>query len=289
MRHRRSHGGVSHSGSHQALVDSHQEKMVSQTAPTNLQHRRTETLNENMVALRTWNRKFLDWLGHPLPDDYLAFDCETQGLKRDWALPVDIGHCVVRGRESRNQGNFVVNWYGYPGVDDEWFTYTLEKTYKAMREQGKEYRYTPEFVRKHGKDPTKVLKFYYDLFKLNRHQGAKFVGHNAWFFDSELLQNVLDEAAGLIWQFDENELYDTGAMEKAFRGELEPFPDEHTLKQYFLRVHHAFKPGVKWNIEICMERYDILQRFELDWRKIHGAGEDAYVSHLLFEEHRSIE
>lgn len=238
-----------------------------------------------MLAI-TWNEKFLDWLGHPLPDDYLSFDCETQGLKRDWALPLDIGHCVVRGRKPVHQGNFVLNWIGYPGVDEEWLDYTLKKTAFHMADNRKPYRYTMDFLRQHGRDPTEVLGFYYKLFKTNRQANAKFVGHNAWFFDSELLQNIMLEACKLTWTFDENELYDTGGMEKALRGDLEPLPDEHTLKQYFLRVHHAYKKGVKWNIEACVERYDMERRFDLEKKHLHGAGEDAYVSHLLFEEHR---
>lgn len=237
----------------------------------------------------TWNRKFLDWLGHPLPDDYLAFDCETQGLKRDWALPVEIGHCLVRGRKPVNQGNFVLNWIGYPGVDEDWLDHTLKKTAFHMSERGKPYKYTLDYLRRHGRDPVEVIGFYYKLFKANRNAGAKFVGHNAWFFDCELLTNVFLEACGLRWTWGDNEVYDSGGMEKALLADLEPFYDEHTLRQYFLRIHHAPKKGLYWNIEACVERYKMEERFGLSMKDLHGTAEDSFVCHLLFEEHRNTE
>lgn len=241
------------------------------------------------MASRTWNSRFLDWLGHPLPASYLAFDCETNGLQNDWSLPVDMGFCLVRNRRVVKQGDQVLNWVGYPGVDADWLEATLKRTAAAMKRQGKPYRYTMDFLRRHGHSPERVLYFYWRIFRKTRKRGYKFIGHNAWHFDSKLVSNILREACGLRWVFGPGELYDTGGMEKALlAGDLAPREDEYTLQDYFRRVHAARRRGVRWSIEHCVARYDLCRRFGLQERDLHGAGADAYVSHLLFEEHRKL-
>lgn len=234
----------------------------------------------------TWNQNFLRWYGAALPDNYLTFDCETNGLKRDWALPLEIGHCIVRDRKPVHRGHFVLNWDGYPGVETDWLCSTMAQIRKQMGAQGKPYRYDLDYLHQYGKDPTTVLEFYYRLFTKNRAAGAFFVGHNAWSFDSPLLTSVMMESLGVSWVFDENELFDTGGMEKSLLGDIPPFPDDRSLKDFFLRACHAYRKGVKWNIDACIERYDMHNRFELG--EAHGAEEDAYVAHLLFEEHRNV-
>lgn len=236
--------------------------------------------------MERWSRLFHEWYGKPLPDSYLVFDIETTGLKRDWALPVDIGHTIVRDRCVVHRGNFLLNWVDYPGVDRGWLEEQLVRVTAAMREQGKSYHYSIERLAAEGRDPYEVLTFYYQLFEKNRRTGASFVGHNAWFFDSVLFTNVVAETCDLVWEFKPNEIFDTGAIAKAILGDLPPYPDEKTLKQYFLRVKHAHRKGIKWSIEHCIEQFDLLNRFNLNPADLHGAGPDSYVAHLLFEEFR---
>lgn len=236
--------------------------------------------------MERWSRIFREWYGKPLPLDYLVFDMETTGLKRDWHLPVDIGHTIVRGGKVVHQGSFLLNWTGYPGVDRERIVQDLAKVEKAMTAQGKAFHYPIERLEEEGKDPFDVLTFYYQLFTKNRRAGAKFVGHNAWFFDAVMFRSICEETTDLVWEFRPNELFDTGAMTKAVIGNFEPYPDEKTLKQYFLRVKNAYAKGVKWSIEACIERYDLVNKFGLKPEQLHGAGNDSYVAHLLFEEYR---
>lgn len=237
--------------------------------------------------MRRWNRLFLEWYGTALPDDYLVFDLETTGLKRDWALPIDFGWAVVRAREIVNQGNMLLNWSEYPGVERDWLFECLRKIQQSMAKRGKNFPYTVDLLERRGKPPEKVLGFAYELFRRNRQAKASFVGHNAWFFDSELITHVFGEACGLEWEFGGNELFDTGGMEKAMLANLIPYPDETTLKEYFLRVHHNYQPGIKWNIEACVLRHDLEERYGISLSELHGnAGLDAKVAHLLLEEHR---
>lgn len=236
--------------------------------------------------MERWSKIFLEWYGKPLPVDYLVFDLETTGLKRDWHLPVDIGHTIVRNKKVVHQGNFLLNWTGYPGVDREQLAADLNKVAAAMQAQGKLHHYPIERLEAEGHDPFKVLTFYYQLFTKNRRAGAKFVGHNAWFFDAVMFSHVLEEATDLVWEFKPDEIFDTGAMFKAVRGNLAPYPDEKTLQEYFLRVKNSYMKGVKWNIEACIEHFDLANKYGLDTSELHGAKSDSYVAHLLFEEHR---
>ena len=75
-------------------------------------------------------------------------------------------------------------------------------------------------------------------------------------------------------------------MEKALRADMAPFPEDKHLKGFFRRVKNARRKGIKWKIEVCIERYNLAERFDLDLTKLHGAEADCYVCHLLFEEHR---
>jgi DNA polymerase III epsilon subunit-like protein len=237
--------------------------------------------------LTEWTEKFLDWLGRPLPDNYLTFDCETTGLAQTWDLPVEIGHCVVRNRKVVHKGVYILNWVGWPGVETEWLAERFDKVRTAMAEQGKPYNYSVERLQAEGKAPEKVLAYYHKLFTRNRREGAKFVSHNGWAFDSNILRETFSQSCGLIWDFGVDEMFDTGGMEKALRGELEPHPDEHTLKEFFLRVHARRLAGVRWAIEVCVDRYNLLEGTGLTKEDLHDAGKDSFVTHLLFEEHRN--
>ncbi len=234
--------------------------------------------------MRRWSKIFLEWYGKPLPLDYLVFDLETTGLKRDWHLPVDIGHTIVRNKKVVHQGNFLLNWTGYPGVERERLVADLNKVAAAMQAQGKPHHYPIERLEAEGKDPFEVLVFYYQLFTKNRRAGAKFVGHNALFFDAVMFSHIVEEATELVWEFKPNEVFDTGVMFKITQGGLAPRPDEKSLKEYFLRAKNAYMKGVKWNIESCVKQYHLAERFGLG--ELHGAAADSYVSHLLFEELR---
>lgn len=236
-----------------------------------------------------WYQKFHEWYAGPWPDSYLSWDMETSGLKLDYDLPVDIGHTLVRDGQVVHRGGFLLNWVNYPGIDSYWLEERLSNVAYHMEQQGKTYHYSVARMAEEGKDPYQVLKFYCDLFQKNRNVGGAFLGHGVWHFDSRMFANILYEVCGFKWEFDENELWDSGAIEKAVVGNIEPFPDEKTLKDYFLRVHYSRRPGLKWNIETCIERHNLAERFDLDLDELHGAEADSFVSHLLYQELKAIE
>jgi hypothetical protein len=235
-----------------------------------------------------WRRKFFEWYNGHWPEDYISWDMETTGFKTDYDLPVDIGHVVVRGGNLVDRGGTLLNWPDYPGIEEGWLHERMDKTAFNMQKQGKTYGYSVKRLRAEGEDPYEVLKRYYTLFQENRESGGSFLGHGVWHFDSKMFSHCLQETCGLSWEFGENELWDSGAIDKATQAQMEPFPDEHTLKKYFLRVHYSRKKGVYWNIESCVERYKLAERYGVDVDELHGAEADSYVSHLLFEDLRAL-
>lgn len=236
-------------------------------------------------VLRRWSNYFECTYGSQLPEDYLCFDCETTGLVRATDLPLEIGHTIVRGGVAINQGSMVLDWTSDSRVDQNWLRQRLHETRRSMLARGAAYRFTPEVLRAEGRPPNEVLGFYHKLFTTNRKAGAFFVGQNAIFFDVFLLEDCFRQFLGNRFEFGENEVFDTGTMEKAcIIGEL-PRPNE-TLRQYFLRIKYIRAGGVLWNLTACAGRYGLPQKHQLDMRLTHTAKFDSYVCHLLFEQHR---
>lgn len=234
--------------------------------------------------LRQWSDYFRDVYHDVLPRDYMCFDCETTGLRRE-DIPVEIGHVIVRDCQIVQQGSFVLDWTSHPKMPRDWLGERLRETAARMRERGLQYRFTPELLQSEGVDANRVLRFYRDLFLRNRGATAFFVGHNSWFCDAPLLEACFREFLQEDFQFDENEMFDTGGMEKACLLGILPEKGE-TMKKYFMRVRHAYAPGTHWNIQACVERHGLQQRHSLDTSALHGAQYDSYVTHLIFEEHR---
>lgn len=238
--------------------------------------------------MHRWTKQFRDWYGHSLPDDYMTFDIESTGFSRKWDLPIDVGYCLVRGREVAATGNYLLNWTVYPGVEQDWLEGRIDKVISGMSKQGKAFPYSLQRLKEEGRDPYDVLRFYHELIIANREAGAAFVGHNAWSFDASMLTSCFSQVLGVDFEFGENELFDCGGMEKAIiAGDLEPFADEKTLKEYFSRICAAPRKGVFWNAEACIDRYNLLDKFEsMGLDNLHTAVVGSYVSHLLFEELR---
>ena len=235
--------------------------------------------------LKRWSAYFEKTYGSRLPEDYICFDCETTGLSRNTDLPVEIGHVIVRGRKVVNEGSFVLNWADDNRIDATWLRTKLHETKRTMNARGCGYRFTPELLRAEGSKPNKILGFYRDLFLCNRQAGGFLVGQNAWFFDAFLLEGCFQFFLQKPFSFQENELFDTGTMEKAcLMGELPR--DKETLRQYFLRIKNMRMTGAQWSLGACAERHGLVAKHGLDMKQAHTAKFDSFVCHLLFEEHR---
>jgi len=243
-----------------------------------------------------WEDRLFEWLGHGLPIDYLAFDCETTGLSPTEDLPIDFGYAIMRDGVITNSGSWILDWTRRPDlVEPEWLADKLDYVAYQFKLQGKPYHYSLQRLREEGRDPVKVLSYALKLFDANRADAkAMFAGHNATAFDSAMLHSCFHEYLGSAWRFDDNDIFDTGCMEKALETArqyqnpsqwLLPNPGE-TMRSFFIRVKNARRAGVKWNIEACVERYELVQKRLVDPRKLHGAEADARVCCTLIEMHR---
>ena len=249
-----------------------------------------------MSELSQWEDWLFKWLGHGLPSDYLSFDCETTGIDVREDLPVDIGYALVRDQQIVNSGSWILDWTRRPDlVEPGWLADKLAFLKYHFRLKNKPYHYSVEVLRERGKDPIRVLKFARDLFECNRTKAeAMFVGHNATAFDSALLQNAFREYLGDAWTFRDNDIFDTGCMEKALETARQyqnpsqwiiPAPGE-SMRTFFLRAQRARRAGVFWNIEACVKRYNLIEKGGVDPSKLHGAEADAKVCCMLVEMHR---
>lgn len=233
-----------------------------------------------------WSRAFQELVGD-LPADYMAFDLETTGFIRERDLPVDIGVVIVREREVVFMDHFVLDWTSYAQVDQTTLARRLRRVGQEMARDGRRWVYTPAYLRQHGEDPLWVLDQFHDLLWTNREAGASLVGHNAWSFDLAMLHYLFEECGG-TFRCEENELFDTGGMEKALQLEKLPRPGE-TLKEFFARVINHRVAGVRWNIAECVDRYGLLTSDSpFGKEQLHTALADAYFTHRLMELHRSL-
>lgn len=233
-----------------------------------------------MSSRTIWCDEFRRFYGRDLPDDYLVFDLETTGLESD-ALPTEIGHVIVRGRQIVHQGAFYLNWPQDPRVDQGWLRNRLEQVQRDFWRRGQPFYIDYELLLTQGQPVARVLDFYHELFTHNREAGALFLGHNAWRFDAPRLGLTFERFRELRWYFWSGELLDTGLLTKALMLSLLPRSGEQ-LEKYYRRVLNR-RAGPSWSLKACCQYYGLVDKYGLDEAQLHGAGYDCYVTHLVFE------
>lgn len=244
-------------------------------------------------VLRHFDRYFNRRFKAGLPSNYCCWDLETTGFKRDDDLILEIGHCIVHNREPANRMATLLDWTRSDHVDQTWLrdqlAYVKEKVERDEdgNPSGKHFHITYDRLRDEGVPPEDALEFYFDLFTRIHDGGGFFVGQNSYGFDAEFFACQTDEFLGERFVFEPDSMIDVGALEKSTQLGMIVFDDE-TLKDYFRRVAHYSRKGVKWNIEHCAAKYNLAELYDLDLSKLHGAGEDSYICHLIYEEIRGL-
>ena len=219
-------------------------------------------------------------------DFYLVIDCETTGPARDWDLVYELGYCLMDRGECVTEGEILLNWADHPDVNENWLRDRMAAVAERMKQNGGTFSGSIERMRQEGIKPELGLRKYLQLLRQVRKSNGYFVGHNAWAFDVKFLQNQLREYLGSMFTFRDDEVMDTGAIEKgAMLGQM-PKPDD-TPKSYFSRVCATRAAGVKWSIDHCVKKYGLAERYGLDMSMAHRAGFDAAVTAILFEEFRA--
>jgi len=125
------------------------------------------------------------------------------------------------------------------------------------------------------------------------------VGHNLFFAEVSMLNANFDGFLGKRFDFPKNNVFDTGALEKASRAIVSdnpkireradlwlPQPDD-TLTTYFRRVVKTPAKGIFWNLGECAKKYGIDKKLNIKPEDMHSAKTDALVTHHLMEAFRS--
>jgi len=249
--------------------------------------------------IRTILNKWKTELGE-LPQSYFCFDLETTGFKFSWDksdpgetqcgddLIVELGFCAVKNGQAEYYQGHILDWTRNPYVEEAFLRHKLDSCREHMARQGRTYRFDYETLREHGKDPVQVLDWYRRRLLKARQEGNLFVGHNICNFDARVFAQGTEEWLGKRFDFQENEILDTAAIEKASQVGMAPLPEE-SMMRYFKRVMATPWADCKYNLDNhCVQKYRLEEKYELDSEQDHTAGYDAMLTHLLIEEYREI-
>ena len=256
-----------------------------------------QPINEKKVLsmiVNSWSEDFKKRYGVDLPTDYCSWDLETTGFSKT-DLIVEIGHCIAHDGQAVHRMNAVLDWTKHEYVDQKWLKERLEYVRKQVefdkdgKPTGKKYHMTYDRMAAEGQPPEEVLEFYFNLFWKMRQNDGFWIGQNLLSFDERVFNQHLQEFVGYEWKFEQDEVFDVGAIFKATNLTLLPYKDE-SLRKYFTRVNQASGKGLKWNIEACMEHYKLRDKYaeHLAGGECHTAGFDCYVCQLIFEEQRRL-
>ena len=230
--------------------------------------------------------------GEFFPNDYFVFDTETTGFDPDVDLVVEWGHVIVRDRKVINRASIVINWFEHDSIPKDWLRMQLNRVRRGMQNQGKHYRFTEEVLRDEGEHPEKVIPWLYDMFEELYNQQAWLVGHNSVNFDLKMIRGHFKNDLGEELKIRPDRVIDTGCIEKASQAtrDKRAMPRQgESLQEYFMRIANWKLPGVFWNVEACVKKYNLEKEFaEIDPKKLHTAGFDSYVVHILLEKFRSL-
>lgn len=248
------------------------------------------------MIINEWDEVFTAKYGHHFPDSYLTFDTEFTGSSERDDLIMEIGHVMVEGGRVVDEMNLILNWYAHPDVQESWLNYKLNNMRHIV---GPGWRLTPEFVKKNGIDPIKVLRFYHKLFGTWKQRDLPFVAQNGQTADERLIRGNFNRFINKTFSLPDNRYFDTGAIYKATKiweseeGDATNFKlmmiphRTDTLKTYFNRVINTRVSGIKWSLPLILEEYGLLEKHFITEEKLHTAGFDAMCLYWLMEEFRS--
>jgi len=253
------------------------------------------------MVINHWSADFTRRFGHIFPESYLAFDCEYTGRNAEKDLILEIGHVLVENRMMVDRLGLVLDWTNHPIVPDHWLRAALRRSEKRAAAAGYHHRITYEVMKEEGvRPPEKVLQFYLDLFHRIKHGVGFFAAHNGYNADVPMLRGAFEGFLNKDFDFGSNNLFDTGGLEKASQcliSEDRQIRERHdtwlprtgdTLATYFRRVTNSPAKGIFWRLDLCVEKYGLVEKYDLDMSQHHTADFDAYVVYLLMEELRKL-
>ena len=252
------------------------------------QQTRTLTMSVNKL-FRALHRQYGSF-----PDNYLVIDLETTGLAHESDLVGKIGHCQVVNRRPVGNAGVILNWTVRPDVDQAWLIRRLAETkYQFEHDKngqlnGRHYQLSIERMVAEGADPVTVLAFYLDWLFDCRRDGVVIVAHNGYNFDCPFLETAFRRFLGANWKFGNNDVFDTGMIEKASQLQLLPWAEE-SIRAYSKRIYNQRAAGVYWALDShCNQKYRLGERHGITMASLHEPEMDALLTHHLFEEFRRL-
>jgi len=231
------------------------------------------------------NRILAHWTGQlgSFPDEYICYDLETTGLSFDSDLIWQIGHCRISGGEAESFHSTCLNWYAHPAINPRWLDERIEKHAEHMTAAGKPTGCSAARVRS-GQNPKEVLGRYAKLFSEVQRAGVV-AGHNIARFDNAMFASNMARCFAPGFTFDSRRTLDTAAIVKA--AQLNMLPKRDELPGDFCRriLTKTYAPGVYFSLDRhCIPHYKLDELYGVDPTRMHSAGYDAMVTHLLMQE-----
>jgi len=237
----------------------------------------------------------LDWYARlaaffgGLPENYLVFDCETNGLaaRSRQTLPVDLGWCMVKGRVPVDVNSVLINWALHPDIDAGWFERSVNETALRMAEKGNPY-VGWERLRDEGSDPREIMPLFREFLTEAQDNNYWYAGHNHYGFDRPVVENATLTATGDAFRFDYRRFLDSGMIYKARITDFPiPEPGERAIFRWYEDVRGYVQYG-KWKLSICLEQLGLVERHNIDLTKMHGAAQDCRCTHYVLEAFRDL-
>lgn len=186
---------------------------------------------------------------------YLVFDFETSGLESNRDRIIQVGLCAVSGGVVSDRKSWLVNQ-------------NVRIDPRAEEVHG----ITIEDTRARGIPPRESLA---RLFEAMRSVPVH-MGHNIHRFDIKFMQ-AESRRLGLQPPI-ARDFIDTAALFKGWKLGMPKEPRE-SHQDYAHRVLSIRSAGLKYSVEACMRTLSI----RADEAGLHSAGDDAYLTHLIFQ------
>ena len=220
------------------------------------------------------------------PDDYLVVDVETQGLdpRAATTLPLQLGYCVVEGREVAAAGSVVLDWTRHPGVECGPLASSIARCRHGMAARGQAYRFSLSVLQAEGVDPLDGLRSYRRLLADTLAGGGRLVGHNFHAYDRPLLEAAFFRHLGEPLEIPASSIFDTGMVEKARVMKTCPPASGLSIDDWYTRTSRRRGRG-RWNLgEHCDEVYGL----SVDRSASHDAANDCITTMRLMEAMRAL-
>jgi hypothetical protein len=199
------------------------------------------------------------------PRNYTAIDLETNGVDPENDHLCCFGYAVVRDGAPAAVGEIVLNWPGHlAGPEQADFLGRLDRCRYAMLDAGKDFYHDRAYLESRGVAPGDGLERILGILEACRQYDEVIVAHNGYRFDAEFLQAAFHNVLGVGHLFHENEIYDSGVIEKASQlADSDcpiPGPDE-SFRDWAARIGGLRRKGVRWALDShCEARYRLSEK-----------------------------